>query len=580
MAKKKTQKKQPQHEPKKKTHVKKSKASASKALKSNIPTIATTVLIVAIVAFLIIMALRSEHPTPPSSEIRAGAAVFELYVMSYCPYGVQAENAVIPALAEFGGDVDLQIEFIVTETATGFQSLHGQNEVDENIIQLCAIEQHKQKALDYILCRNKNILQADSGWETCANQVGLDLTKLKACAEGSRGKELLSASGAKANANQVSGSPTMFINGESYMGPRDKLTIQRAVCEAMQQKASLCSALPEPEKVELYIVSDERCKDCDVEAYIVSLRGMIPGLEVHRYDYGTAEGKAFYEQVSGSLLPAMYFANEIETASDAYAQLQSYLSPAGDYLKLAIQANFDPEAEICDNQIDDNGNGLVDCEDADCLNVFECAKRAKPSVELFIMSHCPYGTQTMKGILPAVELLDDNIDFKLRFVSYAMHGEIEIYEQLRMHCIQEQQQQLLLPYLKCFLEEGKSDECIESTGVDAALLEACEASADAEFSITANFENKDTWLNGRYPLFEIDMAENEKYSIRGSPGLAINEVGIDSFGRSPAQLKELICTGFAVKPAECETPLSADSPTPGFGWESTPADQVAATGSC
>ena len=40
----------------------------------------------------------------------------ELYVMSSCPYGVQAENGLFPALKALGDTVDLTLGFIGDET--------------------------------------------------------------------------------------------------------------------------------------------------------------------------------------------------------------------------------------------------------------------------------------------------------------------------------------------------------------------------------------------------------------------------------------------------------------------------------
>ena len=85
----------------------------------------------------------------------------------------------------------------------------------------------------------------------------------------------------------------------------------------------------------------------------------------------------------------------------------------------------------------------------------EVKKNDKPTVELFVMSHCPYGTQIEKGIIPAIEALGDKVDFNLKFCSYAMHGEQELREELNQYCIQKEQKDKLLPYLKCFLKEGK-----------------------------------------------------------------------------------------------------------------------------
>ncbi|MFH1053895.1 MAG: hypothetical protein V1740_05765 [Candidatus Woesearchaeota archaeon] len=86
-------------------------------------------------------------------------------------------------------------------------------------------------------------------------------------------------------------------------------------------------------------------------------------------------------------------------------------------------------------------------------------KSDKPEIELFVMSHCPYGTQAEKGLIPVLGALKDDIDFKLRFVNYAMHGEKEVLEQTAQYCIQKEQEDKFLAYLKCFLEEGKQEPC-------------------------------------------------------------------------------------------------------------------------
>ena len=69
----------------------------------------------------------------------------------------------------------------------------------------------------------------------------------------------------------------------------------------------------------------------------------------------------------------------------------------------------------------------------------EIPKSSKPTVELFVMSLCPYGLQAEKGILPVANLLKDKIDFKIKFVYYAMHGKKEIDENTNQYCIQKEQ---------------------------------------------------------------------------------------------------------------------------------------------
>ena len=193
-------------------------------------------------------------------------------------------------------------------------------------------------------------------------------------------------------------------------------------------------------------------------------------------------------------------------------------------------------------------------------------KSDKPVVDLFIMSHCPYGTQAEKGIIPAVELLGENIDFNLRFVYYAMHpsaGEVE--EQLRQYCIQKEQESKLLDYLKCFLQAGDSNSCLTEAKIDKTKLNSCFTSADKQFEITKNKDDTSLWLNGRYPLFNIDKELNEQYSIGGSPTLVINGVQVSS-ARDPASYLNAICNAFEVAPSECSVQLSSTAYSAGFGY--------------
>jgi hypothetical protein len=196
-------------------------------------------------------------------------------------------------------------------------------------------------------------------------------------------------------------------------------------------------------------------------------------------------------------------------------------------------------------------------------------KSDKPSVELFIMSHCPYGTQAEKGIIPAVRKLGDSIDFNIRFVYYAMHptqGEVE--EQLNEYCIQKEQNDKYLDYLECFLTEGDGEGCIEAIKIDKTKLASCVEKTDKEFEIIANLEDTSLWLNGRYPKFNTDKTLNEKYGVGGSPTLVINGAQTSS-GRDSASYLKTICAAFNDAPSECESELSSAQPSPGFGYTTT-----------
>ena len=202
-------------------------------------------------------------------------------------------------------------------------------------------------------------------------------------------------------------------------------------------------------------------------------------------------------------------------------------------------------------------------KDAEAPAPAEAVKSDKPAVELFVMSHCPYGTQIEKGILPAVEALGGKIDFELKFCDYVMHGETELNEQLQQHCIKTEEPTKFTAYLECFLEAGDSKSCITKAKINASKLNSCVSATDKEFNITKNFADKTTW-KGNYPTFNIYKESNEKYAVGGSPTLVINGTTVKS-GRDSASLLSTICAAFNISPAECSTELSSAEPAPGFG---------------
>ncbi len=194
----------------------------------------------------------------------------------------------------------------------------------------------------------------------------------------------------------------------------------------------------------------------------------------------------------------------------------------------------------------------------------------KPNVELFVMAYCPYGTQIEKGILPVIDLLGDKINFELKFVNYAMHGEKEVNENLRQHCIQEEQNDKFISYLKCFLKNSDSPTCLKETNVDTDKLNACTTATDTKFSVTENLNNK----QGPFPAFLINDADNKKYGVKGSPTLVINAQQANS-ARDAESLLQTICSAFTTPPSECNTTLSTTNPSPGFGYDASGSDSSA-----
>lgn len=192
-------------------------------------------------------------------------------------------------------------------------------------------------------------------------------------------------------------------------------------------------------------------------------------------------------------------------------------------------------------------------------------KRDNPDVKLFVMSYCPYGLQAQKMFLPVYDLLKDKAEMAVYFVNYIMHGKQEIDENLNQYCIQKEEKEKYSIYLNCFVINGDSEKCLSEAMIDRAKLANCISEADKEYNITSQYNDKSTWLNGKYPKFDIHSDLNEKYKVGGSPTVIINDKVVNVNPRSLEQFKKTICLAFNSPPEECSQTLSNNVPSPGIG---------------
>jgi hypothetical protein len=189
-----------------------------------------------------------------------------------------------------------------------------------------------------------------------------------------------------------------------------------------------------------------------------------------------------------------------------------------------------------------------------------------PDVKLFVMSYCPYGLQAEKALLPAWELLKEKAEIGIYFVDYIMHEKKEIDENLRSYCIQKEEPEKFISYLKCFAADGDYEGCLEEAGINQERLTSCVEETDRAFGVTQNYNDQSSWLNGQYPKFQVHADLNDKYEVSGSPTLVINDVIVNVASRSPEGFKAAICEAFTSQPEECSQELSEETASPGLGF--------------
>ncbi|MBN2358396.1 MAG: hypothetical protein JXR83_03025 [Deltaproteobacteria bacterium] len=136
----------------------------------------------------------------------------DLFVMSQCPYGTMALDAMNEILPALDPSIDFNIHYIASVQGDGFNSLHGQPEVDENIRELCAIKHFAKNRgyMEYIWCRNRKIRDLD--WKSCTGSKGIDAAVLEKCFTGEEGKALLREDIKLAEELNITASPTWLAN--------------------------------------------------------------------------------------------------------------------------------------------------------------------------------------------------------------------------------------------------------------------------------------------------------------------------------------------------------------------------------
>ncbi|MCU0664611.1 MAG: thioredoxin domain-containing protein [Myxococcota bacterium] len=491
-----------------------------------------------------------KKPTSAGPEGSTEKVTMQLYVMSKCPYGVQAVDAILPAVQKLGSAVELKLEFIGDGDASNLQSMHGPAEVEGNIIQICAAQQDPTKFYAMLKCMNENWQAIPEGWEACADKAGLDKAKLTACKTGEEGKKLLAESYARAKASGVQGSPTIRIAGSDYQGGRRGDDFLRGMCDKLKTKPEICTNIPPPPEVQVIVLTDARCKECAVDGLIAKLGTVFPGLKPKTLDWADPQAKKIYEEAQLKALPAALFDASIEKDKEGNEQMGRWLEPAGPYKSLRLGGKFDPKAEICDNKVDDTGDGKMDCDDETCKQALACRQEKKAQLDVFIMSQCPFGVQAVNNMKDVLGAFGKDMKFGVHFIAtetpegiQSMHGPAEVEEDLRQICaIQTHpKNNKWLDYFWCRNENIQSPEwqaCTgEKTGIDKAKIEKCVTGeqgkkllgADAAMAMALDIGASPTWMvNNRRVFNGVDPKEIQTQFCQDNPTLAGCKVEIKS----------------------------------------------------
>lgn len=200
------------------------------------------------------------------------------------------------------------------------------------------------------------------------------------------------------------------------------------------------------------------------------------------------------------------------------------------------------------------------------LTCNDLKKEDASKLTAFVVSNCPYGLQMQRVFKKALEeqpALASNLE--VRYLGsiegdkiISMHGDKEAQENLKQICIREEQKEKYWPYVSCYMQEGKSEDCSVTAGVDTVSLETC--LTDKTKGIT-------------YAKKDFDLAS--KFQVSSSPTLLLNDTQIvsefDFGGRIANAIKQVVCCGSKTQGEYCKTDLLKDEVATAFSLTDAPA---------
>jgi len=212
------------------------------------------------------------------------------------------------------------------------------------------------------------------------------------------------------------------------------------------------------------------------------------------------------------------------------------------------------------------GNALGSTTQAKKLTCNDLDKAEKAELTAYVVADCPYGLQMQRLFKQIISEQPELIPYlTVRYIGSvdggkitSMHGDKEAQENLKQICVREEQKDKYWTYLGCYMQEGKSQECSTTAGLDVSALDQCVSDSNRGL---------------KYAQTDFNLAG--KFNVSGSPTLVLNQKQtvseFDFGGRIPNSIKNIVCCGSKNKPAFCSQDLSSSEVAVSFSKSDDPS---------
>lgn len=108
------------------------------------------------------------------------------------------------------------VHFLAVEQKEGFEAAKGNLELEDDLRAVCVGKYYPENFWDYLICRAKNV--NTSWWQDCLN--GADYEKIRSCARGEEGRQLLKENIALNREAEVMFGPTYLLDNQEIFASR------------------------------------------------------------------------------------------------------------------------------------------------------------------------------------------------------------------------------------------------------------------------------------------------------------------------------------------------------------------------
>ncbi|MDD5760733.1 MAG: hypothetical protein PHF45_01615, partial [Candidatus Pacebacteria bacterium] len=172
---------------------------------------------------------------------KSNEPILEAFIVSQCPFGTQMQRVLneivknIPELKDY-----IKIEYIGSIQNGKITAMHGDEEAEEHLRQICIREEQKDKYWNYIDCYLK-----EGKSEQCLESAAVLMTTLNQCLEDkSRGLKYAQLDFNAQEEYGITGSPTLILNKENVsefdFGGRTAEAVKTVICCGFNSTPDFC----------------------------------------------------------------------------------------------------------------------------------------------------------------------------------------------------------------------------------------------------------------------------------------------------------------------------------------------------